>query len=339
MNPPQLTICIATYNRADLLLETLNSIASQIGMLEDVEILVVDGNSTDNTEEVVKGVQSICGQLRYLKLHEKGGVDKDFDIAVQNATGQYCWLFTDDDLLSPKAVRKVLDAISGEPGLVVVNSEICDYDFRRTLKRSALQIDKDIESGFTTHEREEFFKLCAGYITFIGAIVIKKCLWVERPRDEFYGSRFIHVGMISTLGAATKVMVLAEPMIRIRLGNAEWSNISFKVWSQLWPDLIWSFANLSVSCKQAVCLRDPWKSAKFLLWWRALGSYSKKEYLNYICPKSFSIHKIMAMVIAYLPRQLPYAVFYWYASIRQDELMSYHLSDVGVTRNKWFSDD
>jgi glycosyltransferase involved in cell wall biosynthesis len=339
MNPYILTICIATYNRADLLLQTLNNIVSQISMFEDVEILVVDGNSIDTTEEVVTGIQSTCGSMRYLKLSEKGGVDKDFDIAVQNSNGQHCWLFTDDDLLVDGAVSKVREAILKCADLVVVNSEICDYNFQRILKRNALQIDKNIESGFTTHESEEFFKLCAGYITFIGAIVIRKSLWVERPRDEFYGSRFIHVGVISTLGAATKVMVLAEPMIRIRLGNAEWSNISFKVWSQLWPDLIWSFPNLSVSCKQAVCLRDPWKSAKFLLWWRALGSYSKKEYLNFIGPKSISLHRIMAMVIAYLPRQLPCAVFYWYATIRQDELMSYHLSNGGKSRNKWFSED
>ena len=88
-----LTICIATYNRAGFLADTLGSILAQIDAHDDVEVLVVDGNSTDNTEVVVKELQSGCRNLRYQKLKEKGGIDKDFDIAVNSSLGLYCWLF------------------------------------------------------------------------------------------------------------------------------------------------------------------------------------------------------------------------------------------------------
>jgi glycosyltransferase involved in cell wall biosynthesis len=46
-----LSICIATYNRANYISETLNSIVAQL--LDNVEVVIVDGASTDNTKEVV----------------------------------------------------------------------------------------------------------------------------------------------------------------------------------------------------------------------------------------------------------------------------------------------
>lgn len=334
-----LTICIATYNRADYLGETLHSIVSQIADIDDVEVLVVDGNSTDHTETVVRNIQSECLNLNYIKLKEKGGVDKDFDIAVQSSSGSYCWLFTDDDLLKEGAVERVRGAVSNGAELVVVNSEICDYDFQRVLKNSALQISDDQKMNLSVSGREDFFKLCATYITFVGAIVIKKSLWTRLPRDVFYGTRFIHVGVISTLSDTTNVLVMAEPMIKIRLGNAEWSNISFKVWTQLWPNLIWSFSNLSRDCKKTICSFEPWKRATFLLWSRALGSYSKQEYRNYISAKPFSLHRVIAFIIASIPRLLPRLIYFGYAAIRHDDLMFYHLNDGAKSKNSWFSTD
>jgi glycosyltransferase involved in cell wall biosynthesis len=339
MKPYLLSICIATYNRADLLVETLNSIVAQLDAYDDVEVVVVDGNSTDHTETVVMKLQSSCPRLNYIKLKEKGGVDKDFDIAVQSSSGLYCWLFTDDDLVKAGAVGKVRAAISNGTDLIVVNAEICDYGFHRVLKKSALPIEKDQEYDFSTSGRESFFKVSATYITFIDAIVIKKALWTEFPRNNFYGSRFIHVGVISTLSDSTTALVLAEPLIKIRLGNAEWSNISFKVWAQLWPNLIWSFSNLSVDCKKSICRFEPWKSATFLMWSRALGSYSNQEYKNQVSPKPNSVYKITALMISFLPQWVPRIIYFVYAIIRQDSLMIYHLRDGEKSKNSWFSTD
>ena len=332
-----LTICIATYNRADFLIDTLKSIVSQVDAFQDVEVLVVDGNPTDHTEAVVKNIQSTCRHLNYIKLNEKGGVDKDFDVAVQRSSGRYCWLFTDDDLLTDSAVSKVRSAVLTGAELIVVNSEICDFDLKRVLNKSALQLDGDLETDFSTLGREDFFKLCATYITFIGAIVIKKSAWTEVSREIFYGTRFIHVGVISTLKNATRVLVLAEPMIKIRLGNAEWNNITFYVWTELWPKLIWSFSNLSEDCKKSICLYEPWKSITFLLWSRALGTYSLQQYIKHISPKPKSLYKFAALLLASLPQIFPRLLYFAYAKIRNNELMLYYLKDGGKSKNSWFS--
>lgn len=332
-----LTICIATYNRSEYLEKTLVDIASQTNSFDDVEILIADGNSTDLTEFVCKKFIGSHRNITYIKLKEKGGVDRDYDLAVQNAKGKYCWLFTDDDHVKAGAVDKIRKALVDDIDLVIINSEICDYKLNRILKDSAVNTQKNLSIKFMGSGRDEFFKLCGTYITFIGAIVIKRSLWVESSRDVFYGTRFIHVGVISKLHDHTKSLVMAEPLIKIRLGNAEWTQISFKVWTQLWPNLIWSITGIKDSTKKFICLKEPSNSLKFLFWLRGLGSYSKKEFDGFISAKPRSIAKVMAFLIASMPQSIPLFIYYIYGSIKKDKLVIYQVMEGRESKNLWFS--
>ena len=339
MNPYLLTICIATHNRADHLKNTLNNIVDQTKHFNDIQILITDGNSTDETELVVNKFTAFHPDIKYLKLTEKGGVDKDYDLAVQNAQGKYCWLFTDDDLIKAGSIKKIHGFLSENPDLMIINSAICDYSLSHTLKRSAIDIQENIRFNFMNSGRDAFFKICGTYISFIGAIIIKRSLWTENPRSNFYGTRFIHVGVISTLKESTNILAIAEPFIKIRLGNAEWRQISFKIWTQLWPNLIWSIPHIEESTKRSICKKDPSKCLKFLFWLRGLGHYSKKEFDVYISPKPQSINKIIAVSIALLPQSIPYFIYYIYAHLKRDDLLIYQVTDGKVSRNQWHSSD
>ncbi len=65
----KLSICIATYNRSNYISETLNSIIPQLN--ENVELVIVDGASTDNTEMVINSYL-YYPNIRYYKLKKKG---------------------------------------------------------------------------------------------------------------------------------------------------------------------------------------------------------------------------------------------------------------------------
>jgi abequosyltransferase len=60
-NIPLLSICIPTYNRETYLKRLLDSIVSQKEFTDtdDIEILVDDGPSKDNTTDLVKGYQAL----------------------------------------------------------------------------------------------------------------------------------------------------------------------------------------------------------------------------------------------------------------------------------------
>lgn len=94
-----ITIFTPTYNRAHLLPETYNSIRNQ--NFDDVEWLLVDDGSSDNTEAVVKGwIEDIDNKLtiRYIKK-ENGGMHSAFNVGMEHAQGTFFILLGDDDKL------------------------------------------------------------------------------------------------------------------------------------------------------------------------------------------------------------------------------------------------
>jgi abequosyltransferase len=71
----RLSICIPTYNFGDFIGATLESILTQA--TDEVEVVIGDGGSTDNTAEVVRRYQSRFAHLIYRNFGKRGGVDLD----------------------------------------------------------------------------------------------------------------------------------------------------------------------------------------------------------------------------------------------------------------------
>jgi glycosyltransferase involved in cell wall biosynthesis len=238
-------------------------------------------------------------EIRYCREQVNSGVDRDYDKAVVYAKGEYCWLMSDDDLLKPGAVQRVLSAIDGKIDLIVVNSEIWNADFSEKLLDRRLNISGDIEYG--EKEREQFFIGTANQLGFIGCVVIKRSFWLARDRISFYGTLFIHVGVIFQHKAIEATKVISEPLIAIRDGNATWAARTFEVWAIKWPELIWSFPDFSDNAKQSVCSREQWRRFKFLFYQRAMGSYSLAEFHKFLSSRANGLAWAKAYFVAAFP--------------------------------------
>lgn len=297
MEAPVLSICIATFNRCKFIGKTLDSILSQL--LFGVEVLVVDGASTDDTQQVLEKYLPLHNRLRYYKEPVNSGVDRDYDKAVSYAKGEYCWLMSDDDLLKEGAINRVLSAIAEKVDLVVLNTEIWNADFSEKLLDRRLPITTDVD--YRSMGPEHFFVETANQLGFVGCVVIRRRVWLARDRSPFYGTMFIHVGVIFQHPALESTKVVAEPLISIRNGNATWSARTFEVWSIKWPDLIWSFTDFSEAAKRKVCLREQWRRFKFLLYHRAMGSYSLVEFNKFLSHRATGFSRFRAYIAAAFP--------------------------------------
>ena len=71
----RLSICIATYNRGAFIGETLDCLLPQLS--EEVELLVLDGASPDQTQSVVEARMAACPFIRYQREPTNSGVDQD----------------------------------------------------------------------------------------------------------------------------------------------------------------------------------------------------------------------------------------------------------------------
>lgn len=295
----QLSICITTFKRGSFIEETLDSILAQIR--EGVELLVVDGASPDNTPEVMAEYVARHPGIRYFREKVNSGIDGDYDKAVGYALGKYCWLMTDDDLLNEDAVATVLKVLEEDPDLVVVNSELKTVDMSTVLAGSMLDLTG--QERYESQEAERAFGDVAKYMSFIGGVVIKRSAWLDRDRVSYYGSLFIHVGVIfqRPLGL---VRVIRQPLIAIRYGNAMWTPRGFEIWMFKWPGLIWSLASYSPEAKARICLHEPWRVKKKVLLYRALGGYGREEFSRFIAPKVHGLTRLAYATIAVLPPAL-----------------------------------
>ena len=88
MSQPKLSFCIPTYNFGAFIGQTLQSIIDQAD--DRVEIVVIDGGSTDHTEAVVNEKRTLFPHIRYLNVGKGRGVDRDIVESVAQARGEYC---------------------------------------------------------------------------------------------------------------------------------------------------------------------------------------------------------------------------------------------------------
>jgi abequosyltransferase len=295
---PRLSLCMPTYNRAAYIGATLESILPQL--TDDVEVVVVDGASPDETGAIVSSFAAREPRIRYERLAAKGGVDRDIDHAVALGHGEYCWIFPDDDLLKPGAIARVLRHTREGHDLIVVNAEVKGPDLRDRLQARFIDIadDRVYESG----DRERLFLDTANYLSYVGGVVIRKDVWMSRDRASYFGSDFVHVGVIFQRELPGTALLIAEPQIDIRYGNASWGARTFEIWTFKWPHMVWSFGGIADAIKARVCPRNGWCNLRRLLLQRALGVFSVGEYDRWIRRIDGPLPlKLCARVIAALP--------------------------------------
>jgi abequosyltransferase len=276
----RLSICMTTRNRAEFLRRTLDSILPQ--MTEEVEIVIVDGASSDHTGNVAREYHEKCPRLRYFRMERNSGVDRDYNASAEAARGEYCWFMSDDDLLNPGAVRTVLDETSGGYSLLVVNAEDWNSDFSERVKERRLPFDRN--RVYAPSERERFFIDTAHHLSFIPALVIRRDVWLSREREKYFGTWFAHVGVVFQDPLPGDAVLIADPLIRIRNENISWGSNIFEIWAIRWPGLIWSLENIGASSKEKVCPESPAKNWRTLLAYRAIGAYSRREREKFILP-------------------------------------------------------
>lgn len=177
MSNKLLSICIPTYNRAEVLENTLNSLFSNPEFDEDkVEVIVSDNCSTDNTAEVVAKYSLV----RFYTNHENVR-DRNFSIALEYATGSYIRLFNDTLSFKKGALKTMLKRIEEHLG---DNSNLFFYE--NTFLYS--NCEKEV------HSKGAYLKTVSFYTTWIANFGV----WREdfekiKNKDRYADLQFVQV--------------------------------------------------------------------------------------------------------------------------------------------------
>src|SRR5262252_4522049 len=132
MTSPWITVLITTYNYAEFIGEAIDSVLEQNFPLDQVEILVVDDGSTDDTADRIKRYGS---RIRYL-YKPNGGQASALNTGIGNAQGEIVVLMDADDLFSPRKLAKVSQAFRQDPTVGMVYHPLLEWNVRTGERRN-----------------------------------------------------------------------------------------------------------------------------------------------------------------------------------------------------------
>lgn len=127
-----ISVILPTYNRANWLIESVESIMAQD--YKDWELIIVDDCSTDNTGEIVKKLIGKDSRIRYIRNDSNKKLPASLNVGMRHAKGEYITWTSDDNTYKSNAfsvMLKVMEGCSAEIGLVFAEFDHIDKNGKK----------------------------------------------------------------------------------------------------------------------------------------------------------------------------------------------------------------
>lgn len=166
------SVIIPTYNREKLIIRSINSVLNQT--YSDLEVLVIDDCSTDNTQQVIKTI--VDSRLRYIRLSENKGACAARNIGISLAKGDVVAFQDSDDEWDDNKLKEQIDV------LLRNDADMC------ICKMQTLNANGDFikETPDIPLEEMTFERLLYGNFISTQMLVVKKCCLNDNKFDESF---------------------------------------------------------------------------------------------------------------------------------------------------------
>ena len=255
-NPPLLSICVPTYNRAKFLRVMLQALLPQVAEFQDqVEVWIIDNASPDDTQNVLRESEAL-GPFRSVRNDENTGPLRNvLKGPCELATGKYVWVIGDHNLMVPEAIRQLVSTLSCQPELRLfyANFRVTSYpdNWPENAKGGHegffhYTANYEIASRRVDHWQELIHSrsyLCTQVYAHIVRTEIWQAYWKEKDLPESYtdsASTYPHTHMIVDVALDEPAYYIGSPLITIFNGAQSWGAYATqsKVFFIGLPDLI-----------------------------------------------------------------------------------------------------
>lgn len=283
---PILSICIPNYNRADFLTKNLQLIAKQNH--PNIEVVVCDDFSIEDIQMVVDNFRKNYPKvnLKYKQNSRNLGFDKNVLKTISLASGQYCWLLSNDDQILPGSIKKIIKTINRNPdtALFLVNYQRFDKILKKITAETMISIKKDCK--FDDASKFFFFETPKSFFKFLGpncltmsVDVFKRQYWQKMVPSvsQYIGHNFIHLFIIaSIIKKHPKIYFISEPQLRYTANNHRvWNNI---IWHDIRNYFLKHLSDLNYDKKQIDNFKKVSKKDEFNERILVLSQFSPKLY-------------------------------------------------------------
>lgn len=187
----KVSVIIPTYNRAKFLTDAVNSIINQ--NYENIEIIIVDDGSEDDTQSVVESLQERNQNLTYCRNERSKGPSGARNTGILKATGDYLSFLDSDDVWLDLHLRNGLDVFNKHPGIDVLfgNFYVADYETKKHKynffdQKKLLHTLKTVQisPGIRLLQDNLFEALLQENFFHIGSVIIRKSVMNGILMDE-----------------------------------------------------------------------------------------------------------------------------------------------------------
>ena len=105
MEKEKISVIIPTYNRESLIIRSIKSVLNQT--YENIEVIVVDDGSTDNTKAKVSSIKD--KRVKYVTYAKNKGACYARNLGIKKATGDYIAFQDSDDVFEKDKLKKQLE--------------------------------------------------------------------------------------------------------------------------------------------------------------------------------------------------------------------------------------
>jgi len=212
----KLSVAIPTYNGDRYIREALDSIIYQLDDIdEEIEIVISDNASTDQTPEIIKEYkENYPGILSYYRNDQNLSGEKNIDLAVRRSKGEYVWLFSDDDVLIFPVLKKVLNVLNAYLDLSWIFVNYARYDNNLSSKIATVV---DIPEDCYCENGEEFFKISRFANTALSSNIVRKREW-ENTYESIKNITALHIQTVLPIYLLkdNKSYIISSQLIKFR---------------------------------------------------------------------------------------------------------------------------
>lgn len=166
---PLISVVMASYNHEQFISETIESVLNQ--SFRDIELVIVEDCSKDNSGEIVRAYQEKDGRLRAVFHGENKGIAKTFNDGIDQATGKFLAIIGSDDLWVEDKLEKQMKILRENEDLIVHSGAV-------TIDAKGDRVERPAQKRRIGRKREKsgnvFGELLAGNFVCGSSIIFKK---------------------------------------------------------------------------------------------------------------------------------------------------------------------
>ncbi|WP_445453224.1 glycosyltransferase family 2 protein [Flavobacterium sp. 25HG05S-40] len=201
----KVSIVTITYNRADLIGETIQSVLNQTH--QDFEHIIVDDGSTDTTEEVVKSINDT--RIKYFKHNHIGNISKLLNIGLQQTTGEIIAILDSDDLWKNNKLQTIVSVFVNNSEVKLITHNISYFEDINTVGNPFYKFEQDFYENAI--EKVLKFKI----LPFSVFVFKKEALLKKEPFNEKVFDS--HQEFLFGISAKHKLYFIHEVLAFIRI--------------------------------------------------------------------------------------------------------------------------